>query len=85
MLGMPEGMTAKIKNLAGFTMPVHSCTPRSEIATALATVFTQPDRMPPSPPRAWHHQLVVGDANPIAIAFCPFCGVELRLNHFGEV
>ena len=42
----------KIKNLEGMTMPVHSCEPRSEIARAIATVFTQPDSMPPL---AWHH------------------------------
>lgn len=72
-------MSEKITNLQGFTMPVHECEPRSEIARALATVFTQPDSLPPL---NWHHQLAVRGANPIAIAYCPFCGVELDLEHF---
>lgn len=67
--------------MGGFPMPVHHCGPRSEIATLFATVFTQPDGMPPI---AWHHQIMIETAQPVAIRFCPFCGVELDLQHFAN-
>lgn len=65
-----------ITTFDGKVLPVHSCAQRSEIAKAFATVFTQPSD------GKWHHQLDVGNAQPIAIRFCPFCGVELQRRDF---
>lgn len=77
-------MTA-IRDLEGRALPVHKCEPRSPRATAFATVFTQPDG---GPPMIWHHQIFVSTderdpaAQPVAITFCPFCGVRLEREHF---
>lgn len=60
-------------------LPQHRCWPRSERARAFACVFTQYDGT------AWHHQILVrDDSQPIAISFCPFCGVELERKHFED-
>ncbi len=68
---------SEIRNLYGHRMPVHVCTPRSAIAAAFATVYTQQ-----STDGTWHHQLDIGAAQPVAVRFCPFCGVELQRGHF---
>lgn len=62
-------------------LPQHLCPPRSDRARAFAVVFTQFDGI------AWHHQLLVSDqdSQPIAIQYCPFCGVKLERDHFFEV
>lgn len=59
-------------------IPIHHCQPRSERARAFACVFTQHDH------GAWHHQIMLHDeaSQPIAIRYCPFCGVELARRHF---
>lgn len=68
-----------IENLRGARMPEHHCLPRSERAAAFVVVFTQHDGC-----GGWHHQLLIHneESHPIAIRFCPFCGVELGLVHF---
>lgn len=60
-------------------MPTHHCAQRSEIARACSVVFTQPVGMPPL---RWAHQFMVQEGQPVAIRYCPFCGVELELEHF---
>ncbi len=64
------------------SLPVHHCSPRSDMARAYVTIFTMYGGTPP----AWHPQLIMrsGEVPAVAIVHCPFCGVRLERRHFEQ-